>query len=77
MGRKGAKLTDGAIEAAESLVAELDPLGEVSSRRMFGGLGIYCGSGHGKMPYVSVPAGNPELLPLAERALRIARAAKR
>lgn len=40
MGRKGAKLTADATEASERLVAELAPLGEVSSRKMFGGYGI-------------------------------------
>ncbi|MGB3099138.1 MAG: TfoX/Sxy family protein [Solirubrobacterales bacterium] len=109
MGRKGAKLTERATEAAEGLVAELAPLGEVTSRKMFGGYGIYedgvmfvlvsseglpflrvddalraeleseGAASPGKMPYVSVP-GWPQpndLLGRAERALGIARDAKR
>lgn len=109
MGRKGAKLTEQATAAAEGLVTELAPLGEVTSRKMFGGYGIYesgvmfmlisseglpflrvddsfraelereGAASHGKMPYLSVP-GWPDpddLLALAERALRIARDAKR
>lgn len=43
MGEKGARLTPAAVEAAERLVDDLQALGEVTSRRMFGGLGIYMG----------------------------------
>ena len=44
MGRKGARLTEQATETAERLSAELAPLGEIGSRKMFGGHGIYAGS---------------------------------
>lgn len=42
MGKKGAKLTDEAIAEAEELVERLQPLGDVSGRKMFGGIGIFC-----------------------------------
>lgn len=41
MGRKGAKLTQEATDTADMLVEKLAPLGEVSSRKMFGGYGIF------------------------------------
>ena len=41
MGKKGSKLTSDADAAAASLVAELAELGEVSHRKMFGGVGIF------------------------------------
>lgn len=41
MGKKGAKLTTDAESAAARVVADLGDLGEVSSRKMFGGLGIF------------------------------------
>ncbi len=41
MGQKGAKLTPEATEAAELLVRRLSTLGEVTSRKMFGGYGIF------------------------------------
>lgn len=41
MGKKGAKLTGDAQAVAARLVADLVELGEVSSRKMFGGLGIF------------------------------------
>ncbi|MGB6424499.1 MAG: hypothetical protein WBF18_04405 [Solirubrobacterales bacterium] len=40
MGREGAKLTERATEAAEGLVAELAPLGEVTTFRAERALGI-------------------------------------
>ena len=46
MGKKGAKLTAVAGEAAATLVQSLQPLGDVSSKKMFGGHGIFAG---GKM----------------------------
>lgn len=106
MGKKGAKLSAEATVRAEELAEELRPLGDVSSRKMFGGYGIFAdgvmfalvssdgvaflriddelraeleaggSAAHGKMPYMSVPAGE-DLLPLAERSLAIARAAKK
>jgi DNA transformation protein len=41
MGKKGAKLTADAEVVAEALVEALASVGEVSSRKMFGGLGIF------------------------------------
>lgn len=41
MGKKGAKLSDGAVGRAEELVAALSDLGGITSRKMFGGLGIF------------------------------------
>lgn len=41
MGRKGAKLTQEATDASERLVSKLSALGEVYSRKMFGGYGIF------------------------------------
>ena len=41
MGKKGAKLTTQATDAADTLVKELAMLGDVSSRKMFGGYGIF------------------------------------
>lgn len=41
MGRKGARLTEEASESAALLVKRLTPLGEVTSRKMFGGYGIF------------------------------------
>lgn len=41
MGRKGAKLTQEATEKSEKLVHTLSDLGEVNSRKMFGGYGIF------------------------------------
>lgn len=42
MGEKGAKLTPESTAAAEALVAEFAVLGDITSRRMFGGHGIFC-----------------------------------
>lgn len=41
MGDKGAKLTGDATAAAEMLVDVLQPLGDVASKKMFGGYGIF------------------------------------
>lgn len=42
MGKKGSKLSAEATARAEELVSELSFLGDVSSRKMFGGHGIFC-----------------------------------
>lgn len=42
MGEKNAKLTGGATESAERLVDALGSLGDVTSRKMFGGYGVFC-----------------------------------
>lgn len=41
MGQKGAKLTPEATDMAEQLVSRLATLGDVASRKMFGGYGIF------------------------------------
>ena len=41
MGEKGAKNSQDAAETCERSVQDLTPLGEVSSRKMFGGYGIF------------------------------------
>ena len=41
MGQKGAKLTPEATAVAETLVERLATLGDISSRKMFGGYGIF------------------------------------
>lgn len=41
MGEEGARLTGTAVEVAEALVDDLSSLGEVTSRKMFGGVGIF------------------------------------
>ncbi len=41
MGEKGARLTGTAVEVAETLVEELTPLGDITSKKMFGGVGIF------------------------------------
>ena len=41
MGKKGARLTNQAQEASASIVQALSDLGTVSSRKMFGGYGIF------------------------------------
>lgn len=43
MGQKGAKESSAAAGAAGALVDELQPLGAVRSKRMFGGYGIFAG----------------------------------
>lgn len=42
MGEKGARHTAVAAVAAEILAEKLEPLGEVSTKKMFGGNGIFC-----------------------------------
>lgn len=56
MGKKGAKLTQAAGDAAELLVDLLRPLGDVSSKKMFGGYGIFEG---GKMFALIDSSGHP------------------
>lgn len=41
MGLKGDKLTGTAVEVASSLVDVLSVLGEITSKRMFGGVGVF------------------------------------
>ena len=41
MGEKGARQSDEAAETARGLVDDLAPLGEVTSKMMFGGFGIF------------------------------------
>lgn len=41
MGEKGARLTAEATALAEQLVGEWSPLGEVTTKKMFGGHGIF------------------------------------
>ena len=41
MGQKCAKLSEEAVRACEEFVRKLSSLGEVSSRKMFGGYGIF------------------------------------
>ncbi len=41
MGLKGDKLTQDSVSAAESLVFNLNSIGGISSKRMFGGFGIF------------------------------------
>lgn len=42
MAKKGSRLTAESTATAEALVSDLAPLGEVTSKAMFGGHGIYC-----------------------------------
>jgi DNA transformation protein len=44
MGKKRAKLSQEATDACERVVQALAPMGEVSSRKMFGGYGIFASS---------------------------------
>lgn len=46
MGEKGSRLTGTAVDVAAAIVEELAPLGEVTSKKMFGGVGIF---GEGRM----------------------------
>jgi DNA transformation protein len=41
MGEKGAKLSQDASDICERMVQDLAPLGDVSSRKMFGGYGVF------------------------------------
>ena len=43
MGKKGAKLTEAASEACECLKQDLSSIGDISSRKMFGGYGLFAG----------------------------------
>lgn len=42
MGEKGARQTQEGADTAESIVADLAPIGDVSSKKMFGGHGVFC-----------------------------------
>ena len=55
MGQKGAKLTEKAVQANEKLLQDLADLGDVSSRKMFGGFGIF---ESGAMFALITPEGN-------------------
>ncbi len=46
MGEKGARLTGTAVETAEQFLGELPAIADLSSRRMFGGVGVFA---EGKM----------------------------
>ena len=41
MGIKGDKLIQDSVTAAELLVSKLDSIGGISTKRMFGGIGIF------------------------------------
>lgn len=41
MGKKGSKLTEESVVTAEYLVDSFEPLGEITSKKMFGGHGIF------------------------------------
>jgi len=41
MGTKGNKLTPGAAESVEIFIDRLRPLGDISSKKMFGGYGVF------------------------------------
>lgn len=41
MGKKGDKLTDKATAACENFISRVEPLGDVSNKKMFGGYGIF------------------------------------
>ena len=41
MGEKGARLTDASVAFQDDVIARLEPLGGVTSRKMFGGFGIF------------------------------------
>jgi DNA transformation protein len=41
MGQKGAKLTQKATETCQLIVKELTSVGDITSRKMFGGYGIF------------------------------------
>lgn len=42
MGEKGARQSQQGAEAAEAVVADLSSLGDITSKKMFGGHGIFC-----------------------------------
>jgi DNA transformation protein len=58
MGEKGARLTGDATEAAERLVDALGSLGDLTSKKMFGGYGIF---GDGVMFALVDSSGVPHL----------------
>ena len=41
MGDPGARLTGTAVEVVGRLAAELEPLGAITTRKMFGGVGVF------------------------------------
>ena len=41
MGEKGARLTATAGEVADALVEDLDTIADISTKRMFGGVGVF------------------------------------
>jgi DNA transformation protein len=41
MGKKGARLTGTATDVAEAVALALTPLGDVTTRKMFGGYGVF------------------------------------
>ena len=41
MGQKGDKLTQGSVLVAKEIVDKLEPMGGISSKKMFGGHGIF------------------------------------
>lgn len=41
MGTKGAKMTNASVLAAEELVQKLELIGSISSKKMFGGHGVF------------------------------------
>lgn len=58
MGEKGTKLTGQAGETSAALVDALQPLGDVTARKMFGGYGVF---GDGVMFALIDSAGTPFL----------------
>jgi DNA transformation protein len=58
MGEKNAKLTGDATETAEQLVDALGSLGDVTSKKMFGGYGVFC---EGVMFALVDSSGTPHL----------------
>ncbi|MDH3306818.1 MAG: TfoX/Sxy family protein [Acidimicrobiia bacterium] len=41
MGEKGARLTGSAVEVGDRLAEELAPVGAVTTKKMFGGVGVF------------------------------------
>lgn len=58
MGIKNDKMTQGSVETAELMVEKLAPLGNVTSKKMFGGHGIFL---DGKMFGIIDSKGQPFL----------------
>ncbi len=68
MGQKGAKLTPEATALADTLVDKLATLGDVSSRKMFGGYGIFeSGSMFALVTSDGIAHLNPDYSPRIER----------